>query len=113
MLMVPALTIGAVGCIDGPPCAAPELWVDIWKAWQSGDIDQAIAAQNKASSFTDIMREVGVHSATKAVLTERLGIDCGSGRLPNPPLQGARRAEVLSRVSAMGIGRVAIPSPGD
>ena len=113
MLMVPALTIGAAGCIDGPPCAAPELWVNIWKAWQSGDIDQAIAAQDRASSFTDIMREVGVHSGTKAVLTARLGIDCGSGRLPNPPLEGARRAEVLSLVSAMGIGPVPIPSSGD
>ena len=87
--------------------------VNIWKAWQSGDIDQAIAAQDRASSFTDIMKEVGVHSGTKAVLTARLGIDCGSGRLPNPPLEGARRAEVLSRVSAMGIGPVPIPSSRD
>ena len=47
-----------------------------------------MTAQKKASSFTEIMREAGVHSGTKAVLTERLGIDCGSGRLPNPPLEG-------------------------
>ena len=113
MLMLPALTIGAVGCIDGPPCAAPELWVDIWESWKSGEIDQAIAAQDRASSFTDIMRETGVHSGTKAVLTERLGIDCGNGRLPNPPLEGTRRTEVLYRVSAMGIGPVPIPSSGD
>ena len=113
MLMLPALTIGAVGCIDGPPCAAPELWVAIWESWKSGDIDQAIAAQDRASSFTDIMRETGVHSGTKAVLTERLGIDCGSGRLPNPPLEGTRRTEVISRVSAMGIGPVPLPSAGD
>ena len=113
LLMLPALTIGAVGCIDGPPCAAPELWVDIWESWKSGDIDQAIVAQDRASSFTAIMRETGVHSGTKAVLTERLGIDCGNGRLPNPPLKGTRRTEVLSRVSAMGIGLVPIPSAGD
>ncbi|MEC7913264.1 MAG: dihydrodipicolinate synthase family protein, partial [Chloroflexota bacterium] len=85
MLMVPALSIGAIGCIDGPPCAAPELWVAIWKSWQAGNINEAMNAQKKASSFTEIMREAGVHSGTKAVLTERLGIDCGSGRLPNPP----------------------------
>jgi len=106
MLMVPALSIGAVGCIDGPPCAAPELWVNIWKSWQAGDIDEAMNAQRKASSFTEIMREAGVHSGTKAVLTERLGIDCGSGRLPNPPLVGKRRENILQRVSDLGIGAV-------
>ncbi len=106
MLMVPALSLGAVGCIDGPPCAAPELWVNIWKSWQAGDIAAAMEAQKKASSFTEIMREAGVHSGTKAVLTERLGIDCGSGRLPNPPLEGLRRENILQRVSDLEIGKV-------
>ena len=106
MLMVPALAMGAVGCIDGPPCAAPELWVNIWKCWQAGNIDEAMNAQKKASSFTEIMREAGVHSGTKAVLTERLGIDCGSGRLPNPPLEGKRRENILQRVADLGIGAV-------
>ena len=104
MLMVPALSIGAIGCIDGPPCAAPELWVAIWKSWQAGNINEAMNAQKKASSFTEIMREAGVHSGTKAVLTERLGIDCGSGRLPNPPLEGKRRENILQRVADLGIG---------
>ena len=106
MLMVPALSIGAIGCIDGPPCAAPELWVAIWKSWQAGNINEAMNAQKKASSFTEIMREAGVHSGTKAVLTERLGIDCGSGRLPNPPLEGKRRENNLQRVADLGIGAV-------
>ena len=106
MLMVPALSIGAVGCIDGPPCAAPELWVAIWKSWQAGNINEAMNAQKKASSFTELMREAGVHSGTKAVLTERLGIDCGSGRLPNPPLEGKRRENILQRVADLGIGAV-------
>ena len=109
MLMLPALTIGAVGCIDGPPCAAPELWVDIWKAWQGKNITVAMTAQEKATRFTMIMREAGVHSATKAVLTERLSIDCGSARLPNPPLKGARRKTVLQAVSNMGIHAIDNP----
>ena len=37
-LMLPALTVGAVGCIDGPPNAAPELWVEIWNAFREGDL---------------------------------------------------------------------------
>lgn len=109
MLMLPALTIGAVGCIDGPPCAAPELWVDIWKAWQDKNIDVAMIAQEKATRFTMVMREAGVHSATKAVLTERLLINCGSGRPPNLPLEGARRKNVLEAVSNMGINAIDEP----
>ena len=47
-LMLPALTIGASGCVDGPPCAAPELWVDIWNAYGDGDLARAEAAQDRA-----------------------------------------------------------------
>ena len=113
MLMVPALSIGAVGCIDGPPCAAPELWVAIWEAWKAADVESAVAAQERASIFTEIMREAGVHSGTKAVLSIRLGIDCGSGRLPNPPLEGSRRDEILTRVSELGVGPITVGSLGD
>tara|TARA_Y100001960_G_scaffold295346_1_gene339867 strand:- start:230 stop:1186 length:957 start_codon:yes stop_codon:yes gene_type:complete len=109
MLMLPALTIGAVGCIDGPPCAAPELWVDIWKAWQDKNIGAAMTAQAKATKFTMLMREVGVHSATKAVLTRRLSIDCGSGRLPNLPLKGTEREKILETMSTMGINTIDNP----
>ena len=113
MLMLPALTLGAIGCIDGPPCAAPELWVDIWNHWKDGNIEKAMKAQKKASLFTELMREVGVHSGTKAVLSERLGVDCGSGRLPNPPLEGSDREYVLDKVRSLGIEKIAAIASGD
>jgi len=53
MLMLPALTIGASGCVDGPPNVAPELWVEIWNAYNDGDIHRAEAAQEKASQVTE------------------------------------------------------------
>ena len=109
MLMLPALSIGAVGCIDGPPCAAPELWVNIWKAWQDKNLDKAINAQKKATRFTTLMREAGVHSATKAVLTERLSINCGSGRPPNLPLEGSQRKILLEAVFDMDINTTGEP----
>ena len=46
-LMLPALTIGATGCVDGPPNVAPELWIDIWEAYNDGDLKRAEAAQGK------------------------------------------------------------------
>ena len=44
-LMLPGLTVGAAGCVDGPPCLAPELWVAIWDAYKARDLDRAEEAQ--------------------------------------------------------------------
>ena len=108
MLMLPAMINGATGCVDGPPNAAPELWVDIWKAYQAGDIPAAQAAQARASKVTDIIRDLGFHGVLKAMISERLGIDCGEARLPTLPLTPELREEVVSRAAALGIGRVAV-----
>ena len=71
--MLPALTIGATGCVDGPPNYAPELWVDIWNAYQDGDWDAAEAAQDRASDATLLARAYGLHSTAKFILSERIG----------------------------------------
>jgi dihydrodipicolinate synthase/N-acetylneuraminate lyase len=112
-LMLPALTIGASGCVDGPPNAGPELWVEIWNAYQAGDLPRAEAAQKRANDFATVIREPGMHAAAKAVLGERLGIDCGDPRLPTPPLAPEIKADVVRRAEALGIGRVAVAQSDD
>ena len=107
-LMLPALTIGATGCVDGPPNAAPELWVEIWNAYNDGDWARAEAAQDKASEVTALVRQFGLHNTMKVLLSERLGIDCGDPRPPGLPLKPEEQAEVLRRVSALGLTRVAV-----
>ena len=113
MLMLPALTIGASGCVDGPPNAAPKLWVDIWNAYSDGDLARAEAAQAMATEFSALIRVYGLHAGTKAVLSERLGIDCGAPRAPGLPLTEAQRGELLGKVAEMGLTRVAVAQPGD
>lgn len=113
MLMLPALTIGATGCVDGPPNAAPELWVEIWNAYEAGDLDRAEAAQDKASDVTMLVREFGMHATLKTLLSERLGIDCGAPRLPTPPLTNEQRSAVLKRAEEIGLTRVAVAQAGD
>jgi len=108
MLMLPAMINGATGCVDGPPNAAPEFWVDIWRSYQAGDIAAAQAAQTQGSKVTDIVREFGMHGVLKAMLTERLGIDCGDPRLPTLPLTSEQREKVISRAAALGVGRIAV-----
>ena len=113
MLMLPALTIGATGCVDGPPNVAPELWVEIWNAYNDGDISRAEAAQEKASEVTDLVRRFGLHATTKAILSERLGIDCGVPRPPGQPLTVEQRAVLLERLKEMGIARAPVAQSGD
>jgi len=76
-MMLPAMTVGAAGCVDGPPCLAPELWVEIWNAYQARDLDRAEAAQAKANEVMDFLIELGYIGALKTAVGQRLGI-CSS-----------------------------------
>ena len=94
--MLPALTLGASGCVDGPPNMVPEYFVDIWRAYQANELKQAELAQDKAS---EIVREIfacggGFHALAKVVLGQRLGIDCGNPRQPAFPLTLKQRNAV-------------------
>ena len=113
MLMLPALTIGATGCVDGPPNIAPELWVEIWNAYNDGDIARAEAAQDRASEVTGLVRHFGLHTTTKAVLSYRLGIDCGVPRAPGQPLTTDQHAALIKRVEEVGLQRATVSQAGD
>lgn len=103
-LFLPALLIGATGCVDGPPNMAPELWVAIWRAYEAGDIPAASRAQEKASSAAEALSvPFKFHGAIKAVLGQRLGIDCGDPRPPGEPLTAEEHAKLADKVVALGL----------
>ena len=97
--MLPAMTIGAAGCIDGPPGLLPESWVAIWNAFEAGDLGAARIAQSQATAVTNAL--IGLFQGSrylavcKFVLSQRLGIGCGDPRLPGMPLSENQRAEVM------------------
>lgn len=104
-LMLPALTIGAAGCIDGPLNIAPRLWVDIWDAWQANDLQAAVAAQEKASALADAVLEFSFPGCVKTALSLRLGIDCGEPRPPLPAMdqeQTQRLSAIMRALNLMG-----------
>jgi dihydrodipicolinate synthase/N-acetylneuraminate lyase len=105
-LMLPALTLGAVGCVDGPPCAAPELWVEVYDAYIAGDLKRAETAQDRASALAEIVVKHGFHSSVKILLGERLGIDCGAPRPPGSHITPDQKAWMIESAAAVGIGRV-------
>ncbi len=105
LLMLPGLTIGAAGCVDGPPNAFPELWVAIWKAYKSGDLAAAEAAQHRAriawQAITGSGR--GFHAIIKAAVGSRIGESCGPPRTPGLPLSGDEMAEIEQSIAELGL----------
>ena len=107
-LMLPNLTLGGAGCVDGPLCVAPERWVEIWSAYSDGDLHRAEAAQDKATDVLSMFLRHGKFFATaKALVGERLGIDCGEPRAPNEPLTPEERVQVLADAARLGLTRAA------
>lgn len=102
-LMLPALTIGATGCVDGPPNMAPERWVALWQAYQAGDLAQAQAAQEHASQVADLVQPFRFPAIAKAVIGARLGIDCGDPRPPGQPLTPEEHAKLMAKIRQMGL----------
>ena len=108
-LMLPALTIGAVGCVDGPPNIVPERWVALWQAWQAGDLAAAIKAQEHASKVADMVRPHKFHALAKFLIGQRLGIDCGTSRPPGTQLTDTDRQELLAELAALKLDSVTAP----
>lgn len=102
-LMLPALTIGASGCVDGPPNMAPERWVAIWQAYQAGNLAAAQQAQAQALEITRLVIASKFHATLKAVLSQRLDIDCGAPRPPGETLTSAERAALAAKVAALNL----------
>ena len=106
MRMLPALTIGAAGCVDGPPCAAPELWVELWHGYIAKDLARAEKAQRVASDFAEILVKDGFHANIKAFISHRLGIDCGAPRPPGSAAPATRIDSIINRATELRIGQI-------
>ena len=102
-LMLPALTVGAQGCIDGPPNMAPELWVAVWDAFQAGNLKEAIAAQEKCAKVAVLAETPRFPAVIKAVISERLGVDCGDPRPPYQSLTPSERSELSQKLKTLGL----------
>ncbi len=98
-LMLPALTVGAVGSVDGPPNVAPEPFLEIWEAYQAGDWKRAQDAQDRAAHIFNLFEgEYGPYiGVLKSLLSRRLGVDCGEPRPPSLPLTEEQANRVWER----------------
>ncbi len=102
-LMLPALAAGAVGCVDGWPGIAPEIWVDLWRAWQAGDIAAAQAAQDRGIAVAKLGEIGHFHGVLKAATGFRLGLNSGTPRPPGLPLTAEQDRAVRQRLAELDL----------
>ena len=89
-LMLQSLMMGASGCIDGPPGIMPELFLDIWNSFQSGNFQQARDSQEKTAKVAALVHITKQQAFYKAFISKRIGVNCGQ---PRPPLEGLTSSE--------------------
>ena len=102
-LLLPALTMGAVGCVDGPPGVAPELHVDIFDAYKKGDLARAEEGQRKAMALKSLCSRFPFAATCKTLTGERVGIDCGDPRAPIRALSADEKREVIRQAKEIGV----------
>ena len=106
-ILLPAMTVGAVGTVDGFPNVFPEVFVEIYDAYMKGNVKRAEEAQQRANRFNRLIWPgpfgVAFHSAFKTIIKERLGIDCGGARRPLLDLTEEQQQDLLNRTRELGL----------
>jgi dihydrodipicolinate synthase/N-acetylneuraminate lyase len=103
-LPLPALTMGAVGTVDAPLSIAPWHYVELFRSWERGDMARAQELQDGVGAIVKLVRmyESAPH-VCKAILSERIGIDCGRPIPPVNSLTDEEKAEVLRVARSLGV----------
>jgi len=101
---LPALTMGGAGTIDAPLALAPWHYAELHRAWEAGDIARAKALQDGVRKYVDLVWMYGAPAdVCKAVLSARLGVDCGRSIPPVNRLTDEQRREVVRVAESLGL----------
>lgn len=112
-LLLPALASGGIGVVDAPPGVAPWLYVDLFDAWRRGDIETARDLQRRTLPVVDVVRMFGAaQHVSKAIFSERTGVDCGEPLPPVNRLSPEERTQALARAAELDLLRSKAPVPG-
>ncbi len=84
-MCLPALSMGSHGAIGATYNLMARHFVDLYDAFQAGDIERAQAMQYDANRVIRALLTVPLFAALKLLLTEQ-GFDCGLPRRPLRPL---------------------------
>lgn len=100
-LCLPAQTMGARGAIGSTYNWMAPLFVDLWQAWQRGDMATAMARQAAANRLIRVIHQFEKIAGQKAIM-EFLGVPCGPTRAPLRALDDADKQRLRTKLDAAG-----------
>jgi dihydrodipicolinate synthase/N-acetylneuraminate lyase len=89
-LILPALSLGAVGTISGPAMAFPHLFTGLWEAYQAGDLATARKYQARLLELDIVLADFPGVPLLKTLLKRKGIINCA---LAVAPLRGLSEGE--------------------
>jgi N-acetylneuraminate lyase len=98
-MFLPALTMGVVGSIGSTQNVIPEIFLEIYRSFKSGDIQRAMQYQRIVTRAVSLLIQYGGMSAWKAALGFR-GIDAGFCK---PPLRTTLSAKEMAAMKTQWI----------
>jgi N-acetylneuraminate lyase len=102
-MLLPYLVMGAHGGIGTTYNFMPGLYVELFKAWSSGDIKRAQELQFQADRIMLIMKRYryGIIPASKVTM-RLLGIECGGPRQPMIPYNQTDQEKLKAELDEVG-----------
>lgn len=97
-LFLPALSMGCDGTVSGCSGPMPEHFVEIYRAWQSGDVIKAKEEQKIANEICEIMKSGADMGIFKSILDFR-GLTGGHMRRPLLDLDTEERTALKDQIS--------------
>ncbi len=97
-LILPALSMGAVGTVSGPAMAFPHLFTGLWEAFQNGDLAKAKKFQARLSDLDGVLAPFPAIPVLKEILKRKGVIACA---LPKAPLRSLNEPETRQLDSIM------------
>lgn len=98
-----ALTLGASGVVCASVCLAPERFVEVYRAFEAGDLRRAMDAQREASRVKEIYEKFPVIASTKWLNGVQIGLDCGPVRPPLGALLPGSESRLRALADELGV----------
>lgn len=100
-VLLPALVMGAHGSIGLTLNIMPRLYVELYRAFSSGDFKTAQELQYKANRLISIILTCGPITALKPIM-QMIGFDCGLPRCPIPQLNRSAMDRIHQQLTDIG-----------
>lgn len=99
--LLAGLALGSIGAVGSTYNYMTPIYLEIIKAFQSGDMLTAQKAQEKVRQVIDIKLKFGGINAGKSIM-RMVGVDCGNVRLPLPEMTEEKYAAFQKALDEIG-----------